>query len=339
MISSKYQVLSIKYIKERKRIFLIGTIGIFLILIFLGFKGKMQDFFLFEILKQENSPAQNLEIYYASLKPFRNWGVTPLDISALSAISAEINEAGNKKFLYAENIDKKLAIASLTKLMTAYIALENYDLNQEVIISFSADSTEGNSANLRTGEGFYVKDLIYSLLVESSNEPAQALAEIIGEAQFVYLMNQKAQEWGLENTYFLDAIGLDPDNPSASPNYSTSQDLVSLSWQALKNPIIKEILQTKEFKLYTTNGKFHHLVENNNELLNDSKISWKNHILGAKTGWTPIAGQCLILVLENPRLRQGFGGQARFSGRPPGAGSRLRPICKSPIPNPKSAIR
>jgi len=286
---------------EKKKLFFIGAIGIFLILIFLGFKGKIQDFFFFKITKQENSQTQNLEVYYASLKPFRNWGVTPLDINALSGISIEINQEGNKKFLYAKNIDKKLAIASLTKLMTAYIALENYDLNQEVIISFSADSIEGNSANLRVGERFSAKDLIYSLLMESSNEPAQVLAEIMGEAKFVYLMNQKAQEWGLENTYFLDPIGLDPDNPPASPNYSTSQDLAILSWQALKNPIIKEILQTKEFKLYTTNGRFHHLVENNNELLNDPEIPWKNDILGAKTGWTPIAGQCLLLALKNPK--------------------------------------
>ena len=287
--------------QKKKDLLRIGLIGLFLILIFLGFKGKIQDFFFFRIIKQDNSQKIDLEPYYASLKPFRNWKTEPLDINSLSAISAEIDNLGNKKFLYAENTDKKLAIASLTKLMTAYIALENYDLTEEVIISFKADLIEGNSANLRAGERFYIKGLVYSLLMESSNEPAQALAEIMGTAQFVYLMNQKAQEWELENTYFLDHIGLDPDNASATPNYSTSQDLADLSWQVFQNPIIKEILQTKEFKLYTANGQFHHLVENNNELLNDPKISWKNHILGAKTGWTPVAGQCLLLILENKK--------------------------------------
>lgn len=311
MINIKYQALSTDYIRKKKELFLTSAIGVLLILVFLGMRGKIQDFLFFEITKGENLEKPNLELYYASLKPFRNWNVEPLEIKTPAALSVEINQSGETKFLYAKNVKKKLAIASLTKLMTAYLALENYDLNQEVIISAKADLIEGNSANLRVGERFYVKDLIYSLLLESSNESAQTLAEIMGETQFLNLMNQKAQELGLKNTYFVDPIGLDPDSPSVSPNYSTAEDLAVLTSQLLKNPLIKQIFKTERFELYTTNGLFHHQIENNNELLKDSEIFWKDKILGAKTGWTPFAGQCLLLILESPRLRQSYDGQSK----------------------------
>jgi len=289
----------LEQIKDKKRnLFFISAIGLFLIFGFWDSQQKIQDFLFSRIAGPESLQKIDLEPYYASLKPFRNWEATPLDLESLSAISIQINEQGNKKFLYHKNTDTKLAIASLTKLMTAYIALENYDLNQEIIISHKADFIEGSSANLRTGQAFYVKDLIYSLLMESSNESAQALSEKIGEQRFIYLMNEQAQKWGLKNTYFIDPIGLDPDHTSISPNYSTATDLATLIWQAFKDPFIKQVLTTKELQLYTTQGAFHHLIKNNNELLNGSEISWKNKILGAKTGWTPMAGECLMLILQ-----------------------------------------
>lgn len=287
--------------KETKRAFLIGMAGVFLIMLALISKVAIEDFLAFGITKNENFESPSLEIYYASLKPFRHWGIKPVEIEALSAVSIEVQKNGDEKFLYAKDINKKLAIASLTKLMTAYVALENYDLDQQIIISKRADSIEGNSVNLRAGETFYVKDLFYSLLMESSNESAQALAETMGEERFVNLMNQKTQELGLENTYFFNPVGLDPDSSLISSNYSTSEDLVILFLHVFQKPLIKEILKTEKYDLYTTNGLLHHQIENNNELLKDEQISWQDKILGGKTGWTPIAGQCLLLVLDNSK--------------------------------------
>lgn len=295
-MSRKYQVSSIKYIKGKKRIFLVGTIGILLVFVFLGVKGKIEDFFFFEITKGIDLKSKSLENYYATLKPFRNWEIEELEIKARAAISVEINQNGDKKFLFKKDSKKILAIASLTKLITALISLENYDLDQKVKISQKTAVVEGNLGYYRTEESFYVKDLLYPLLMESSNEAAQALAEIVGENKFVKLMNLKAQELNLENTYFLNPTGLDPDESGISPSYSTAEDLAIFSGHLLKQPLIWEILNTEERELHTADGIFHHRIKNTNELLGE------NHkILGGKTGWTPMAGECLLLVLENPK--------------------------------------
>ena len=283
-------------IAERKRILFIVLVGAFLLLIFWSNKETLEDFLLFKITKNETFEQPNLKKYYINLRPFRIWQVEDLEIKAKAAVSVEVAKTGQKKFLFKKNARKTLPIASLTKLMTALIVLENYDLDQTVVISEKAATIEGDINNLRVGERFYVKDLLYSLLMESNNATAQALAEIMGEKEFVKLMNLKAKEMNLKNTYFSNPTGLDPDDPKVVPNYSSAEDLTTLAFHLLKKPLIWEISRTKEFELYETNGVFHHKIENNNELLGtDLKI------FGGKTGWTPMAGGCLLLILENPK--------------------------------------
>lgn len=291
--------------KRWVKIFLIGTS---VILLFLLFEKKMEGFFLclkskpFEATAQKSFQSQSLEEYYATFKPFRDWEVEDLEIEARAAVSAKIDKDGSKKFLFKKNSKKILPIASLTKLMTALIALENYDLSQKVKISETAASLKGNSDCLRVGESFYVKDLLYSLLMESNNQAAQALSEIMGEKKFVELMNSKAiKDFKLSNTHFSNPTGLDPKDPSP-PNYSTAEDLVNLTFYLLKEPLIWEILKTKEFELYTANGVYHHKIENNNKLLEPSpEVWWKTRIMGGKTGQTSLAGNCLLIVLRAPR--------------------------------------
>ena len=258
----------------------------------------------FEITKGIDFESNNLGHYYASLKPFRNWEVEPLEIQAQAAVSVEISQNGEKKFLYAKNQEEILAIASLTKLMTAYLAINNYDLNQEVIISEKAATINGKINYFRAGERFYLKDLLYPLLMESSNEVAQAIAEIKSEGEFIQLMNEQAQKWGLENTRFFNAHGLDPFEQANyfKINYSNADDLAILTWQVLKGPLIKQIFLTQDFKLYNAKGIFHHLAKNNNELLDNSEQAfWQKNILAGKTGWTLRANGCLIIALDNPK--------------------------------------
>jgi len=189
--------------------------------------------------------------------PYRDWQIKDIEVLAQSAISVESDLSSEDKILFKKEGDKKLPIASLTKLMTAMVTLENYDLTDSV------------------------KDLLYVMLISSSNQAALALSEIKGEENFVGLMNEQAKKLGLENTNFSDPTGL------SSQNYSTVEDLVKLTEYLLKNyPIITEISRTKEY------GQ----LKNTNELLGEIP-----DIIGGKTGFTTDAKGCLILVMNNHR--------------------------------------
>jgi len=134
-------------------------------------------------------------------------------------------------------------------------------------------------------------ELLLSLLIESNNEAADDLAEIIGEKSFLELMNLKAKELGMENTHFTNPNGLDPEEPDESLNYSTAEDLVKLTkYITLEQPLLWEISTIQGFEN----------MENTNELLGQIP-----GIIGGKTGETPLAGKCLILVVQAPK-NKGF---------------------------------
>lgn len=299
--------------EKSKEIFLIGLIMLISIFSFRALskiEPELQGLLFLKITEKENSQRLGLEKYYAALKPFRNWEIQNLEIKSKAAISVEIDQNGRIRPLFNKNSKDRLAIASLTKLMAGLIVLENYNLDENAKISLKAATIEGGSNYFKAGESFKIKDLFYPLLMESSNEAAQALSEVVGEGKFVELMNSKAEELNLKDTYFLNALGLDPDDPNIIPNYSTAEDLTILAWNLFKNPFIGEVLKTQEFELYSSNGIFHHKVESNNELLESSiEAEWKQRIWGGKTGWTPMAGECLVFILESPRLYQNSSGQ------------------------------
>jgi len=223
-----------------------------------------------EILKTENN-AQNSEI-------------KPPEISAESAISVKINFSGEQKIIFEKNADRKLPIASLTKLMTAIVSLENYDLLKKITVSDKADLQDPMLIDLKKGDIFLTIDFLHIMLVESSNKAAYALAEQMGEEKFVDLMNQKAVEIGLENTFFEDATGL------SEKNISTAKDLAKLAEYIIKNyPEIAEITRTKNFDLPNL-GK----IENTNDLLVETP-----DIVGGKTGFTRMAKGCMLLIMDD----------------------------------------
>ena len=280
----------------------------FLIALFLslpvwwGVERKLEDFFFWlEIAK--NPPLSvatiNPELLQKEIKkfkPIRNWQIEDLKIEATSVLSVEIDDKGTRKVLFQKESGEVLPIASISKLMTALVVLENHELSQIVEISKEAVATEGESGKLKIGEIFKVQDLLYPLLMESSNDVAQALSELTGEQAFVNLMNFEAENLGLKNTSFINPTGLDPE--TAEPlNSSTVEDLVKLTSHLLKTqPLIWKILATPEFDLYSSDGVYHHKVLNNNKLLKD----WPERTVGAKTGYTDKASGCIILVLKNP---------------------------------------
>jgi len=224
-----------------------------------------------------------------------------LEINAKSAILVKVNENGDEKILFEKNSQKTLAIASLTKLMTALVVFdldEVYTESQPIKITEKAVEQEGQSkyGELKIGESLSVKNLIYIALIESSNDAAFALTELIGKQGFVELMNLYSKKIGLEDTYFVNSTGLEPDSPEELKNVSTPRDIVKLAKYILEDyPQIFEITANQSYQVLNLDNTLHHFIpQNTNELLREIP-----EIIGGKTGWGIEAGGCLLLVLDN----------------------------------------
>jgi len=272
---------------------------LFLIIFFLSlpfwwgmniFQKNLEDFLLSRIM-EKNPPsfliAQISQYYPGQQKP---------QISAESAISVEVNENGEEQIIFKKEERKKMSIASLTKLMTAVIASEFYSPSLRTEISKKAVSQPEETGQLKIGEILRTEDLLYIMLIESSNDAAFSLAEIIGIEGFTSLMNLKAKDIGMKETFFFNPTGLDSERNGEPYNFSTAEDLVTLAKYILKKPLILEILSKKEYPLYLENGVLHHILHNTNELLGEIP-----GIIGGKTGFTEKAGGCLILISEGKK--------------------------------------
>jgi D-alanyl-D-alanine carboxypeptidase (penicillin-binding protein 5/6) len=224
-------------------------------------------------------------------------------IIANAAISVETDLITDKEIIFESNINSELPIASLTKLMTAIIVFDNYDLSKDIIISQKADSQLPMKTDLKVGDSFPIEEILHIMLIESSNRAAYALAEQSGEENFVALMNKKSQDLGLKNTFFADPTGLSPHN------VSSVNDLVILVKYILTNyPKIAEISTIENYELVNF-GK----VSNTNQLLSEFP-----NIALSKTGYTNFANGCLISVLSNSENNNYFiniilGANDRFS--------------------------
>ena len=203
----------------------------------------------------------------------------PNDISAISYLVGDINSG---KLLAKKNGDLHFFPASLSKLMTAIIALENFSLDEEIIISPYAVSIEGEEGGLVANEKIRAGDLLKILLISSSNDAAIAFEEALEkkDRNFVGLMNQKAREFKLFNSAFFDASGLDRKG-----NFTSIEDLFKLSRKIYQNyPYLGEITRKKEDVVYSIDKEIIHNLENTNILIGEIYNLW-----GGKTGSTPEA--------------------------------------------------
>jgi len=200
-----------------------------------------------------NSLQREMEKYfYAQItQPFHDLVVVDIsarpkkqkpDINAEAVISLKLYKTEKTRLVVRKNIDKTLPIASLSKLMTALVVIENthlsdYDLSKTTIVSQKAASQYNIPVhgNLEAGQVIAIEQLLKYMLYYSSNDAAFALAEVIGLDNFIAKMNQKSKELGLNNTYFINPTGLDPSDIDAVPNYSTVNDLAKLSKYILSN--------------------------------------------------------------------------------------------------------
>ena len=193
--------------------------------------------------------------------------------------------------LTEKNSDIPVPIASTTKIMTAIIALENYNLDDLVEISPNAASQIGSEIYLRKGDKYTVNDLLYALLVQSGNDAAMALAEHMNPDNwhdFINKMNEKAEYLGMLKTEYKDPAGLDDSG------HSTARDLAIISSYALKNKIFKEIIKTENYSFQSRINNILHEVKTSNRLIKQDEPLYYPYALGIKTGFTYDAGHCLV---------------------------------------------
>lgn len=205
------------------------------------------------------------------------------------------------QILVEKNSEEPLPIASITKLFTASVVISEDNLLDEVRVR-PTDLFSSSVYPFYSGEVFLIRDLLYSLLIESNNASAALLARRTND-DFVARMNQLAGLWGLNQTSFSDPTGLDPAPESArEPNQSSARDLLSLTRHLFDRfPEIFEISTQTQYPLYTSDGYFHHLVETTNELLVEENNGWPAKILGSKTGQTDLAKKSLLMVFEDQK--------------------------------------
>lgn len=190
--------------------------------------------------------------------------------------------------LYGKNEKQKRKMASTTKIMTATVIIENFNLNDTIEVSKKAAGTGGSRLGLKFGDKITINDLLYGLMLRSGNDAAVALAEYAGGSieGFAELMNKKASELGLTNTHFETPHGLDSDE-----HYTTAYELAILSNYALNNPTFAQIVGTKNYTI-TING-YPKQLNNTNELLGNL-----NGVYGVKTGFTNGANRCLVTACK-----------------------------------------
>ncbi|MFS0880955.1 D-alanyl-D-alanine carboxypeptidase family protein [Metabacillus niabensis] len=208
-----------------------------------------------------------------------------LGVSARTAILIE-QESG--RILYEKDAHKKMRIASITKIMTAILAIESGKLNETVTVSERAIQAEGSSLYLQKGEKIKLEDLVYGLMLRSGNDSGVAIAEHVGGSLegFVVMMNQKAQEIGMTNTHFSNPHGLDDHED----HYSTAYDMAILTQYAMQNETYRKISSTKVYRAPNPNEKWDRVWRNKNKLL----TSMYKYSTGGKTGYTVRAKRTLV---------------------------------------------
>lgn len=210
------------------------------------------------------------------------------EFSSVSVISYDVT---SDRLLYEKDIKERYPIASLTKIMTAIIALENEKLDKVYTVSKHASEIGENTMGLSVGEKVTLEELLYGLILQSGNDAAETIASSsqFGYENFIYLMNKKAEELGLTDTKFTNPTGFEGDGNQ----YGTAYDLLVMTDYALKNETFAKIAATVEHTISATDTHKEFILYNQTNLLTTYP-----GVKGIKTGYTDEAGMCLITYLE-----------------------------------------
>ena len=203
---------------------------------------------------------------------------------SIKASALYLVELKSGRVLLEQDSTRRLPPASLTKIMTALIALESAPLQEVVKIDRRA-LVHTSSLKFKAGEEFLLRDLLTAMLVSSANDACEAVAWHVGgnADKFVAMMNERARTLGLHNTHFANACGFD-----APGHYSTAADLAKLTKQALQEPVFSMMVRTIARDIATVDGTRKVSLHSTNELLLNPDVN------GVKTGYTSKAGRCLI---------------------------------------------
>lgn len=218
--------------------------------------------------------------------------------SGLYAISACLMDADTGRVLFEKNGQEQRAMASTTKIMTLIVTLEGADLDSVVTVSEKAARQPDVQLTINTGEQYYLKDLLYSLMLESHNDAAVAIAEhVAGSVEaFSGVMNQKAKELGLENTHFVTPNGLDGEDEGGIHS-TTAVELARIMSYCIKESPKKEeflkITQAANHSFTDVEGKRSFTCYNHNAFL-----TMMEGVISGKTGFTADAGYCYVAALE-----------------------------------------
>ena len=219
----------------------------------------------------------------------------PLNVfSKDTAKSSIVMDIDSSRVLYENNADEKHLIASITKIMTCIIAIEEGNLNKMIKVEDEILKMYGTSIYLEVGERIKLIDLLYGLMLRSGNDASVVIAKAVAgsEKEFVKMMNKKAKEIGMTNTTFSNPHGLDEE----TKNYSTARDMAKLSRYAYKNKTYRKITSSEEYRVKTDNKSY--LWYNRMKLLGDYK-----YCTGGKNGYTPSAGKTLVTTHKKNDLK------------------------------------
>jgi serine-type D-Ala-D-Ala carboxypeptidase (penicillin-binding protein 5/6) len=222
----------------------------------------------------------------AAQYPVNITGVYPgIEVTATGIVVLDID---SDVYLYTRNADELLAPASITKILTALVALDSYNLDDVVTVGKVMDN--GQVIGLVSGERITVENLLYGALIHSGNDAAYALAEHYpgGVDKFVDAMNKKAGDLHLVHSHFTNPVGFDDPNHKMTPI-----DLARLGEIALDNKIIAKMVAIPRITISDVTHTYFHALQNVNELL--GKIPG---VGGIKTGWTEEAGENLMTLID-----------------------------------------
>ena len=239
---------------------------------------------------------------------------TPLDTTAPAEVftgvpgSALLIELNSGVTLFAHNAAERRYPASLTKIMTALLALEHGNLDDQITVSETALENlheDGSTVGLQAGEIISLKDLLYCIMVASANEACNVIAEYISGSvdAFVALMNEKAAELGCTGTHFANAHGLHDEN-----HYTTAQDLALIVQAAMAYPEFRETSNTPQYTVPATNMSEERKLYSTNKLISTTTDTsggnyYYSKAAGIKTGFTTPAQRCLISTATNDNLQ------------------------------------
>ncbi len=211
----------------------------------------------------------------------------PISVKAYSssATSTVLMDMDSLNVIYSNNMNDIRGVASISKIMTAIVAIENKDVNDVVTIGEEITKAYGSGIYIKQGEEITLESLLYGLMLRSGNDASLAIANYVGGSvdNFVTMMNKKAVEIGMKNSKFNNPHGLDENGG----NLSTAYDMALLTSYAMKNETYRKIVSTKKYTL-RTNMNYYSWI-NKNKLLHSY-----DYITGGKTGFTEIAKRTLV---------------------------------------------